>query len=72
MVFINHQASTEDVLKWADMVMYQAKEAGRNLVQFYKNKFERWLLEISYGHKEGTSLVRFREANSDDRLALVG
>jgi hypothetical protein len=27
-LFINHEVSVEDILKWADMAMYQAKEAG--------------------------------------------
>ncbi len=35
-LFINHEASAEDVLKWADMAMYQAKEGGRDSVQFYR------------------------------------
>ncbi|MFA5170762.1 MAG: CHASE domain-containing protein [Sulfuriferula sp.] len=34
-LFINHEATQEDVLKWADAAMYQAKEAGRNLVIFH-------------------------------------
>jgi PleD family two-component response regulator len=25
----------EDFLKWADMAMFQAKEAGRNQIRFY-------------------------------------
>ena len=37
-LFINHEASAEDILKWADMAMYQAKEAGRNLVRIYAQK----------------------------------
>ncbi|MDH4234477.1 MAG: PAS domain S-box protein [Gallionella sp.] len=37
-LFINHEASAEDILKWADMAMYQAKDAGRNLVRFYEEK----------------------------------
>ena len=37
-VFINHEASREDILKWADMAMYQAKEEGRNLIRFYDSK----------------------------------
>jgi diguanylate cyclase (GGDEF)-like protein/PAS domain S-box-containing protein len=37
-VFLGRQASTEDILKWADIAMYQAKEAGRNLTRFYEAK----------------------------------
>ena len=34
-LFLNHEASLEDIIKWADMAMYQAKEGGRNWVNFY-------------------------------------
>lgn len=37
-LFVNHEATAEDILKWADISMYQAKEAGRNLIRFYEPK----------------------------------
>ncbi|MDX8386291.1 MAG: PAS domain S-box protein [Gallionella sp.] len=35
MMFSNHDSSSSDILKWADMAMYQAKGLGRNKVQFF-------------------------------------
>ena len=34
-LFLNHEASQEDILRWADAAMYQAKAAGRNAIRFY-------------------------------------
>ncbi len=34
-LFISHEAGQENLLKWADMAMYQAKAAGRNQIRFY-------------------------------------
>lgn len=36
-LFIDHQASQEDILKWADLAMYQAKKEGRNIVRYFDN-----------------------------------
>ena len=34
-LFIDHEASQDDILKWADTAMYEAKEAGRNSIRIY-------------------------------------
>jgi diguanylate cyclase (GGDEF)-like protein len=34
-LFINHDASQHEIFKWADSAMYQAKDAGRNLIRFH-------------------------------------
>lgn len=34
-VFVGNEASQGDVLRWADVAMYQAKNAGRNSIRFY-------------------------------------
>lgn len=37
-MFIDHEATQEELLKWADMAMYQAKDAGRNSIRFYEEQ----------------------------------
>lgn len=34
-IFNGSEGSQDDIMKWADIAMYQAKEAGRNQIRFY-------------------------------------
>jgi len=34
-MFFNHECSQDDILKWADVAMYQAKISGGNSIKFY-------------------------------------
>ena len=40
-MFGNDEASEDDILKWADAAMYQAKDAGRNAIRFHEAKGRR-------------------------------
>jgi diguanylate cyclase (GGDEF)-like protein len=35
-LFLDHEVGTEEVIKWADIAMYQAKEAGGDSIHFYE------------------------------------
>jgi diguanylate cyclase (GGDEF)-like protein len=34
-LFNDHEGSQDDILKWADAAMYEAKEAGGNQIRYY-------------------------------------
>lgn len=39
-IFIDNETPQDDILKWADAAMYQAKEDGRNAVRFHESKLD--------------------------------
>jgi diguanylate cyclase (GGDEF)-like protein/hemerythrin-like metal-binding protein/PAS domain S-box-containing protein len=51
-LFSNQIACAEDILKWADMAMYQAKENGRNSIRFFNAQPE------SHASKTGAKVLR--------------
>jgi diguanylate cyclase (GGDEF)-like protein/PAS domain S-box-containing protein len=49
-LFLNHEVSQDDILKWADAAMYQAKAQGRNQVWFHDPKTEHAQASDQHGH----------------------
>ena len=43
-IFHDHQEKVEDLLKHADMAMYEAKSAGRNTIRFFDRKMQDMLV----------------------------
>lgn len=39
----SHQQSADDLLKFADTAMYQAKKEGRNTTRFYQEEMDQWI-----------------------------
>jgi diguanylate cyclase (GGDEF)-like protein/PAS domain S-box-containing protein len=37
-LFINHETSVDDIIRFADIAMYLAKDAGRNRIHFYEGQ----------------------------------
>jgi diguanylate cyclase (GGDEF)-like protein/PAS domain S-box-containing protein len=37
-LFLDHEVSSDEVIRWADIAMYQAKEAGGNLIRYYEGE----------------------------------
>ena len=37
-LFLDHEVSSDEIIRWADIAMYQAKEAGGNLIRYYEAK----------------------------------
>lgn len=63
-LFAGHQATIEDLLKWADLAMYQAKAAGRNTLRFFDPDMQAAVTE-RVALEEG-----LRDAIANDQFAL--
>jgi diguanylate cyclase (GGDEF)-like protein len=37
-LFLDHEVSSDEVIRWADIAMYLAKEAGGNSIRYYEDK----------------------------------
>jgi diguanylate cyclase (GGDEF)-like protein len=35
-LFLNHNGNAADIVKWADLAMYEAKSSGRNQIRYHK------------------------------------
>jgi diguanylate cyclase (GGDEF)-like protein/PAS domain S-box-containing protein len=44
----SHDQSADDLLKFADTAMYQAKKEGRNTTRFYQDQMDQWIKKRLY------------------------
>ncbi|HEX5338655.1 MAG TPA: diguanylate cyclase [Gallionella sp.] len=54
-LFINHEPGLEEILKCADIAMYQAKSAGRNRINFYDAVCAEAIDALATGRKIGSN-----------------
>ncbi len=60
-IFDNHGQSVEDLLKQADIAMYQAKQAGRNCVRFLDPKIQERIAQRAYLEMELHSALEHQQ-----------
>lgn len=63
-LFMNHEERVEDILKRADLAMYQSKSAGRNTVRFFDPQMQEVVLRRAELERD------LREALARDELSL--